>query len=480
MSIVTEQKHRSRKQFDPMNSIKTVNNVPAIEAGFFIEHILGMSEYDFKKQFGLDNMPSEKITLEEFFGRGNTSAEKWIAEHSMRRYIFQGEWHLLNIGTLRNGHQKLPFETSFKVIFFDPINPQECDLQKFVPEHPKSSVQVASTPMTFEGCSYMPDKTLSGIIKSPVQGEWCVITAPAQVIYRKYFMPFIISFATTSEKSNFLWEEFLGDENTAFPVTKSNHGGMSRKLNAKNIIEKMQKFGHQEDEILKSLKVGIQINSPISHGEIMVKNAEPKDHLIKAFDDPDLSANFVFTSAVNKSNFTPEDAENKHIKEFMGLALKAAYEGTALAANIYVQNELAQASKLDHTAKIEKLKQIDSHSRIVWFTLVGASAFRNPMNLIASAINSAGFLKAIQGLNSFVLFRAEKRKFDNQKTYGEISERTPEKDFQFLKEIYPLTGKKFNEDLIRKYLELSYGEVGVPISETAKTEISRIAAQLNA
>lgn len=424
------------------------NDEKSVQADKFLDRIIGMTENEFRLKFGFRDAKSLNRSLDEIFKSGGTTQEQWIQEYPIRAEIFEGEWTFPTIEQLRQwGAQNKTslFQGSFKILFWDPSDPDSSEVQYLAsqPENWGATFQVASVPFgPLEGASAEFNHGLSGIIRSPVQGEWCVITSPGPVFRRKYFNGYPL----------FLWENFLGGLGEGYHPPYRNSGYA---IYTDNLNKKVDPYRNDIDSMVRKLNVGIQFDSPISHGKILERGSRSAEHILQVIDDPEAAATFVFTAAMNlpKFDFANPPVEPEVLQSFGKAVISSAYEGAAWGA------QQASARKTG----IPKL----------YLTMVGASAFRNPLDWLNYAMNTKEFLTAITGLEVILIYRPEKRKYD----YGEVL-RTPENDFKFLTGL-PIKIPNQKEKALEEYLRLCYGEIGVNVKPEDISRISELSKILN-
>lgn len=395
-----------------------------IYAKDFFKSAVGMGEKEFRERFGFNNT-KESYKFSPNSDRMSKLKDFFSSENGRCQLNFKSQF--VTVQNLIDQALVSPKKPIFKVLFSGNVQTLMAH-----PENKCATFMVASTPFGLEGAAARPEKFIEGYTHTPVQGEWCGICCPQTSIYEKYFR---------SECFRSFFQDIT--EITTNPTT----GGL--RLDLENLMKTPDHLDNLDisyDQIAVRIDSGVQV----MHGKIIEYGDIPAHHILEVVDDKTQKINLVFTSAIDFGQIFREykDLYEKNKKQFEQLgkaALKAAFVGSALAAQLGEKNQVSGRKRL-------------------FLTLPGGGAFRNPLSWISEAINSEEFKNASLGLEIILVFQTAKKKFD----LDENPMRTPEKDFEFLKRIDQI----FNCPMFEQALKKAYGKRGIPLSKEEQNEVN--------
>jgi len=231
------------------------------------------------------------------------------------------------------------------------------------PENAGALFQVASqfNCLEFVGPHVTPESGITGYADDQTQGPACALAAAAATVYRNYFAP-VNGIPGQTEKRQLDnldgLAERLGAAGNFFEVRNGYTDSDAERLSALAAALR----SHEREDLLGLVKIGLQQRVQVTYRARFLELDRP------AF----VSQAFCSAVSCGYSRVAPESWE-----PLATLALDAAYEATLLAA--VLDADEAQGSG------------------IVWLTLLGAGAFRNPKPWIVAAIGRA--LRRCAGLD---------------------------------------------------------------------------------
>ncbi len=347
----------------------------------FIEDLIGMPEKNFRNAYhwSIQNPFSpEKTAL--------ANAKPWILKFTdpdgqyRRAAIFHSTFALMSVQEL-----KLPTPSGkprpyFSILVSDPWAPWEADiryLQSFK-ENKNALFQIASTPFgPLEGGMAMQSAYLENMLPHAVQGEEACVATASAAFWRKYCMG----------EPHYLLKN-LSDK---LPM----HGHFTADSRHKVSIDKkaLEDYAYNPDDIQK-VCIGLHTDVVVTSGYGQENAGQEKGNgaqqrlPVCTAPDGHIDTNRtqvihqLFTFALNVGNL---DKKSQHIQDAAQMLLNACYEGTIKAA--------AHAKK----------------SRL-FLTLVGAGAFGNNMQWLASALGRNECVDTIKhyGLQVTLIFHPDK------------------------------------------------------------------------
>ncbi|MGE0206733.1 MAG: hypothetical protein AB7R69_02675 [Candidatus Babeliales bacterium] len=352
-----------------------------VKAGDFFNDIVGMSEDIFRTTYGWhetrqdSNNPGALNNL-------NFYNQNWFNEYPRRQALVMGQFVYQTVDQLRkqSSQWQKPGGGKFSVIFRDLNKPEDTDVRYLVsnPANQHAVFQVASTfwgPL--EGGMYAAKTKLEEMFPAAAQGEIISMATAGATIYRKYFM----------RPNYYLLKDF--------------DGGISYKWGGHGPQIDWQQFKQRtfSPNAVGSVGIFIHADIPVSLGWLAPQeNAATKpnkDQLLQKIPIGQQLVTLVFCSAYNLRGVT-EQQRSQGQKEFAKIVQKAVYEGTVKAA--------AQQGK-----------------KVVYLTLMGASAFANEMAWLAEAMETSEFINTVRdyGLDVRLIYRPEPGK---QGSYRNVNE----------------------------------------------------------
>lgn len=417
---------------------------PLITRQAFVDDVLGLSEADFRTTYGWD----EKAKTLSFFDTESTEWFKnndrdtqgapaqllaWIKEYPRRAALFAGR---VSINTLeeitKEYEKKAPTQAAqertprFIVQLHDFLNPDLTDVRFLMelPENKHAGFQVASTFYgMLEGGMNNPYSLLTNMLHAAAQGEEISVTTAPATLYRKYFNP-----------QGYLLESLQKKKPNLF---------LKDRYNAPFVDTAQMLAYTYEDSDKECVSAGLHVGASVASGRALTPTNKPlsSDQQRQVpmvvdnglFDqDKNQTVNLVFTSAHSiRGKDSEKYAQDPHVADFCGMILEASY-----------------ALTLKMLALTEQPK--------VFLTLMGASAFSNPISWVGCAINREEIKDTITrwGLDVTLIYRMDYK-----------PHRNAEKDAEFLIQMFSMgdliNGKTSPLDdsvkaALKKYTHLLY------------------------
>ncbi|MFA6066513.1 MAG: hypothetical protein WC707_05030 [Candidatus Babeliaceae bacterium] len=343
----------------------------------FFKDIMGIDEKKFE-QFFDKNVDVEEQKKVHISYKEYNNHEVTLLHSADGKQTFQaGYFEELSIGKLREQVAKITKTSDGKLNAIIAYNPFGKDYARYVdvgamqaePDYKDAIFQVASNFSTLEPTSktHLPEAGITGYISDKTQGPFAAISAAPGLIQRMYY-----AFYNT-EIASFLWRQTRDHQialldDTNIPVTNgyvvidpTYLGNLTKNADVKKYFS----------DTLAKIKVGFQ-------GEVQVTFGEVTGDKHVLLERNDQIINQVYTAAIDFGGENYKYRDNALIQDLAKTILKAAYEGTILAA-------------------IAKRKQ-----KVV-LTLIGGGVFKNPLEWIAGAIEHVTPLIKDYGLNVTVI-----------------------------------------------------------------------------
>lgn len=419
-----------------------------------VRYVLGMDEHRFRNVFKFNNtIASYERSHEQVFKDAGIDPVKWYEEWPLRKLITQSKSTMRTIEDLKKSVGKPPEASKpvkFTIQVLDPRDPEKANVATIssAPENKGATIQVATAAAFLEGVSGNPDSTLSGCARSPVQGEFAMFAAIASYIARKYrgIAP-VDEMDKSEDYFKFPWANIFGPKGKGYTVPD---GPTRFSINYDS--NKLSKFS---PELVETTSIGLCENAPVSFGAIVDKKDPIKFSSMKAV--PPEENQFVhhaLTPAFNIGKMLKNNVPKDEIDKLNGVAetiLHAAYMGTVLAASIF-------------------------ESKKVFLTLVGGSAFRNPISFIANAINQvfeSGYANVVDEI--ILVFHPARGKWISDTS----PMRSPSIDKQFFAALKPIAGNNELIKLLWEYTDLMYGQPRGELPSDNVDKASRLATKIN-
>ncbi len=365
-----------------------------IERRNFFEDATGLDETTFRTKLGwnpqtksltagsdLDNEALQWInTSPSRRGTMPQSLLNWIKGYPRRAAIFSGTVDMYSLGqindTLLKRNPQPLGAPRFTIQVHNPNKPTLTDVRSLValPENKDAGFQVASTFFgMLEGGMSNPNKLVTDMLQGAAQGEEISISTAPATIYRKYFYP-----------QGYLLEG-LGNKARVFTDNKG------RERIDRNAATTYQ-YAYQDK---LNVAIGLHTGAVVSNGAATnpFKKPEPIDQQqqlpIFLFNTGFIDSaktqtvNLLFTAAYSLRD-NEELAKNPSVVSFCRMLLEASYEATLKSLALTGQPK-------------------------VFLTLMGASAFSNPIEWVGNAISREPIRSTIvdNGLDVRLIYRMD-------------------------------------------------------------------------
>jgi hypothetical protein len=419
-----------------------------------VSYILGMDEMAFRTLFKFDNTIAsyERSSEQIFKDAGIENPNQWFEEWPLRKLIMYSKTSMKTISDLKKSVGKPPKNSTpvkFTIQVLDPHDPEKCNVAHIssLPENNGATFQVATASALLEGRSGNPDATLSGCAEHPVQGEFAMFSTAASYIARKYLKNPEEEMDDDEDYYKFPWKNIFGPEGTGYTVPDG-----PTPFSIKYDSDKLPKIS---PELVDSTSIGLCENAPVSFGMIVDKKDPIKHSMMKAVQPEEMQfVHHALTPAFNIGKMLKGNVPKTEIEKLNGVAetiLHAAYMGTVLAAASF-------------------------KSKKVFLTLVGGSAFRNPISFIANAINQvfdSGYANLVDEI--VLVFHPARMKWIKDAS----PMRSPEIDKKFFAALKPIADNKQLIDLLGEYTDLMYGSQHGELPSDNIDKASSLATKIN-
>lgn len=394
------------------------------EAKDFFKKVAGMNEKELRKQLDWNSKEGYLGALAHLKTSKAFNAWKqaWIKEFPQRAAIFAGVHDFKTVGQLnalidKKGPIQPLGKAQFNILLYDPHNPELTEITRLQadPSNNGALFQLASTFFgPLEGGLEDPARSITEMLKHPVQGEWGSISAAGATIYRKYFMPtenWIKRREGLSHDPSYFYSLYHLRDKAPRTKPRGNEWPDWR--------VDLQALKHYKYEPQDKLNVGI-----FTHANIVPTSQQTGHHAPgDAYQAPLLNIPFnsdhritqVLNSAYDLKPYYKEinagQKPHNNVLYFAEMVLPAMYDGTLKSAYLHGNQK-------------------------VYLTLLGGGAFLNDVDWIANVFEDGktgkpkpivDFIKQA-GLNVNIIYRPDKAR--------EIPVRTAQKDIAFLKRLY--------------------------------------------
>ncbi|MBA2307618.1 hypothetical protein H0W26_05810 [Candidatus Dependentiae bacterium] len=356
----------------------------------FFKDVTNFTEQDFRMKFGWDSGSKKLLDFPkdalEWLSKPPAnrwampdSLLNWILEYPRRAAIFSGTvgmFSLLSINKTLTTKKTSPLGTPrFTIQLHNPNNPTLTDVRSLVslPDNKNAGFQVASTFFgMLEGGMDNPQELLTNMLGGAAQGEEISISTAPATIYRKYFypQPYLLKYLGNKATPIYKWKIPTIDIN----IVKNYAYNPNDKLNVS--------IGLHQGAVVSSGPARDPFKKPERNDEQLKM---PIDILPNGFINPHTTqtVNLIFTSAYSLRK-QEQLTQNPSVQSFCQMLLDASYEATLKSLALTGQ-------------------------RRVFLTLMGASAFSNPIDWVGEAIDKDPVITTIKnnGLDVRLIYRMD-------------------------------------------------------------------------